>query len=450
MSMDKVRQLREKRTGLITQARAILDKAEQEKRDMSQEEQNTWDTLMDDADKLHVQIEREERQLQAEGQLAASQHNPIHVQTIDQVNDLRQNPSILAGQVPNIIESQVIDPALHRYFNINQNAEDQRARLRRLHTFRLFLPRWIAGDWNRGLGGDEMRALQAELDVGGGYLRPPEEFINQLIQNIDDVTYIRQWATTFTVTGPESLGVPTLEADPADSDWTSELATGSEDSSMSFGKRNLHPHPLAKRIKISKKLLRAVPNAEEIVRNRLSYKFGITFEKACLTGNGAQQPLGVFVASADGISTNRDVSTGNTQTAIQPDGLKEAKYALKQQYWPMARWLFHRDAAKQISKMKDGEGRYYWQDSIQVGEPDRLLNFPVAMSEYAPNTFTASQYVGIVGDFSNYWIADALTLEFQMLMELYAETNQVGLIGRLESDGQPVLEEAFARVQLAS
>jgi hypothetical protein len=35
-------------------------------------------------------------------------------------------------------------------------------------------------------------------------------------------------------------------------------------------------------------------------------------------------------------------------------------------------------------------------------------------------------------------------------MELYAETNQVGLIGRIESDGQPVLEEAFARVTLAS
>ncbi len=40
-------------------------------------------------------------------------------------------------------------------------------------------------------------------------------------------------------------------------------------------------------------------------------------------------------------------------------------------------------------------------------------------------------------------------MEVQRLVELYAATNQVGLIGRMESDGMPVLEEAFARVKLA-
>jgi HK97 family phage major capsid protein len=219
---------------------------------------------------------------------------------------------------------------------------------------------------------------------------------------------------------------------------------------MAFGKRNLHPHPLAKRIKVSRKLIRAVPNSEQLVRDRLAYKFGITFEKNCLTGTGAQQPLGVFTASNDGISTGRDVSTGNTTTEIRFDGLIEAKYTLKPAYWPNARWLFHRDGVKQIAKLKDGEGQYLWRESVRVGEPDRILGLPAFMSEYAPNTFSASQYVGIIGDFRNYWIADALTLEFQLLNELYAETNQVGLIGRLESDGMPVLEEAFVRVKLAA
>ena len=56
--------------------------------------------------------------------------------------------------------------------------------------------------------------------------------------------------------------------------------------------------------------------------------------------------------------------------------------------------------------------------------------------------------MGILGDFSNYWIADSLALEMQRLVELYATTNQVALIGRMESDGMPVLEEAFVRVKL--
>jgi len=40
-------------------------------------------------------------------------------------------------------------------------------------------------------------------------------------------------------------------------------------------------------------------------------------------------------------------------------------------------------------------------------------------------------------------------MQIQRLNELYAETNQVGFIGRLGTDGAPVLEEAFVRVKLA-
>jgi HK97 family phage major capsid protein len=218
---------------------------------------------------------------------------------------------------------------------------------------------------------------------------------------------------------------------------------------MAFGRRELSPHPLAKYIKISRKLLRMVPSVDGLVRERLGYKFAVTMENAYLNGTGNQQPLGVFVASNDGISTGRDASTGNTDTEIRFDGLIEAKYTLKAQYWPRARWMFHRDGVKMVAKLKDGNGQYLWRESVRVGEPDRILSFPVMMSEYAPSTFTTGLYVGILGDFAHYWIADALDMEMQRLVELYAATNQVGFIGRMESDGMPVLEEAFVRVKLA-
>ena len=78
-----------------------------------------------------------------------------------------------------------------------------------------------------------------------------------------------------------------------------------------------------------------------------------------------------------------------------------------------------------------------------------ILDIPVIMSEYAPNTFTTGLYAGILGDFSYYWIADALDMTIQVLTELYAESNQNGYILRSETDGMPVLEEAFVRVTLA-
>jgi len=395
------RRLREQRAQLIAQCRQILDRAESEGRSLTAEEQRQYDSLFGEADSLAQRIDRQER-----------------------LHDLENDGS-----------------------NGNESISPDEAR--RYAVFQRAFPLWLTGDV-LGLTDRERRALQQDLDVSGGYLVPPQQFIQNLIAAVDDLAYIRQWATVFTLNGADSLGAPVLENDPADADWTTELATGSEDSTMDFGKRELHPHPLAKRIKISRTLARNVPNATDMVRDRLAYKFGVTFEKACLTGNGSGQPLGLFTASDDGISTGRDVSTDNTTTAISADNLVEVKYTLKPQYWPTARWLFHRDGVKQVAKLKDGEGQYLWRESVRSGEPDRLLGLPVFMSEFAPNTFTASQYVGILGDFSQYWIADVMTLEFQLLQELYAETNQIGLIGRMESDGMPAQEEGFVRVQLAS
>jgi HK97 family phage major capsid protein len=157
----------------------------------------------------------------------------------------------------------------------------------------------------------------------------------------------------------------------------------------------------------------------------------------------------VFTASDDGIGTARDVSTGNTATEIKFDGLMEAKYAVKGQYQGAAEWIFHRDAVKKIAKLKDSDGQYIWQPSVVMGTPDMLLGRPVNQSEYAPNTFTTGLYVGLYGDLKYYWICDSLNVEIQVLAELYARTNQIDYIARVEMDAAPILAEAFARVKLA-
>ena len=157
----------------------------------------------------------------------------------------------------------------------------------------------------------------------------------------------------------------------------------------------------------------------------------------------------MFVASALGIDTGQDVSTGNTTTEVKADGLIEAKYTLKDGYWPQAVWIFHQDTIKQIRKLKDGEGQYIWRAGLANDRGDTILDAPLRMSRYAPNTFNTGLYVGIIGDFSRYWIVDALGTTIQVLTELYAETNENGYIIRKEVDGMPVVEEAFVRVKLA-
>ena len=57
--------------------------------------------------------------------------------------------------------------------------------------------------------------------------------------------------------------------------------------------------------------------------------------------------------------------------------------------------------------------------------------------------------MGILGDFSYYVIVTALDMRVAVLTELYAETNEIGYIGRMEVDAAPIRENAFARVKLA-
>jgi len=398
--MTRIEELKQKRGALVKEARTIIDRCDTEKRDMNAEENVQYDKTMEDVDKLGGDITREERLLSIE-------------------TGLRDNPAA--------------QPPAH-----DDPEKEQRA------AFTKYLR-----SGNAALGENEIRALQADVDTIGGYLAAPQQFISQLLKNVDDAVVIRQLATVIPLASAESLGVPTLDTDLSDADWTTELATGKEDTSMKFGKRELRPHPFAKRIKVSSKLLRSSTiDVEALVRDRLAYKFGVTQEKAFMTGSGKDQPLGVFTPSKDGISKSRDIIGANTATSISADGLVDAKYALKGQYLNAAKWIFHRDALAQIRKLKDSTGQYLWQPGISGGIPDRIIELPYVMSEYAPNTFTKGMYAGILGDFSKYWIVDALNIQIQRLVELYAEANQTGFIGRVECDGAPVLEEAFVRVTL--
>lgn len=295
----------------------------------------------------------------------------------------------------------------------------------------------------------EKRDLQVDNELQAGVLVPPQQFVLELLQDLDDATFLRTWARTFTMPQAKSLGAVKRTTKASTWIWGTELQTPSVDTSLAFGLRELHPRHATGEIKVSRPWLRAaLLGPEQIVRNEIARDGAELMENAFLTGSGAGRPLGVFTADANGISTARDVSTGNTATEVTMTGLIEAKYAIKAAYWPRLRWLGSRTFHKQLYSLEDGDGKPLLVEGRKAGELDTALSFPVFINEFAPSTFTTGQYVGILGDWSYYWIADALDMELQRLDELYARSNQVGFIARLQTDGMPVLEECWSRVKL--
>jgi HK97 family phage major capsid protein len=415
----KATELLQERAKLIEDARALHTKADAEKRELTAEEKTQFDQMLKDSEARKADADRDLALERAEQSLEAG----LGRRTEPDAGD--DDQAILRA------EERSVDLAADRNRRLSPKEREERS------------------DFSRWLATGRAQTLQVDNTSAGGALAAPVVVVNELIQRVDEILFFRQLATVYGgING--SLGAVSLDTDIDDADWTSELATP-QPTDLKLGGRELKPNPLSKEIRVSNKLLRTSQiDAAGLVLGRLAYKLAVPQEKAYFVGTGSGQPLGIFTASANGVPTTRDVSTGNTTTAVTMDGLKAAKYALKVQYWSEAGWLNGTDLALQVATLKDTTNNYLWQPSVVVGEPDQLLGFPMRISAYAPATFTAGKYVAALAALkSGYWIADGQTVEIQRLDQIEARNNRTVFIARTEVDGMPVLAECFVRVKLA-
>lgn len=438
--MASLKELLGSRANKYEAYKAIVSKKDDEKRDYTAEETSQLETLDGELDSLTSQINKltnEEKHRSRVAELDALMAEDVERQTRSgQPGGAKEKkPHSLTLHRPKMggrIETQNLSFAVGSK-EFERSSDEYQT---------------LFADYLRT--GREHLGMQVGKDDQGGYLAPPA-FMADLIKFLDNSVFMRQLCTTIAMPGVVNLGIPSWDTDPGDADWTAEVPASdiSEDTSARIGKRELMPHLLTKLVKLSKKLIAssAIP-MPSLLTDRLGYKFAITEEQAFLTGTGAQRPLGVFVASSNGISTSRDTTAAST-TAFTADELIDTLYALKEAYQRSATWIVHRDTVKRARKLKDGNSQYLWAPGLAGGQPSTILDRPYVTSEYAPNTFTTGLYVAIVGDFSKYYIVDSMGLEVQSLAELFALKNQVGYLGRKETDGMPVLEEAFSRLKLA-
>lgn len=433
MAQKSIRELKQDKVVLFNAAKAIKDQAANESRSMSQEELNNWNSVMDKWTALKTDIDQRERLDTMESEIGSSESRSANRPDPEGSAEGEQRGRMDMAQVPVRYQAALRELQERGDFRMKPDYSGVMSPFLRDGI----LPRVNARD------------LQISDGPKGGYIAPPPQFVVGLLQALDADLFFRQsgWATVIALNSAEGYEA-SLDADPDDGEWTTEVKELTDDESMSFGRRELKPTRLAKGIKISNDLLRLAPSSEALALERLRYKFGVTMEKGYMTGSGSKQPLGIYTTSDLGIPASRDVSADNTATALTFKGLRNAKYSLKNKYWRECKWVFHQDAIKQLANLEDDLGYPILSEGVAVGEPDTMMGVPYYMSEFNPNTFTSGQYVGMIGAFRYYHIADSLTMTIQRLVELYSRTNQIGFHANLYTDGMPVLAEAFARVKL--
>ena len=299
-----------------------------------------------------------------------------------------------------------------------------------------------------------VRAQSGSIDTEGGYVMMPPVMLGEVLKEVDDATFMRQIGRVLPRTPPNgTLGFPFSDNSQVNVAWSSELTTA-DPTDITFGGREFKPQWVTSEVRFSRALLQgSVINVESYVRGEIAIILGEFLEQAYLTGHGGTRPLGVFTPHDNGVPASRDVTSAATNV-IGYDDCIDTFYSLKAQYMRNASWLGSRAALKRVAKIKDNDGRPLWRDGLEAGDPSTLLGRPFYMSEFAPGennsgNFVRNSYMLACGDFSKYWICDSDFMESQRLEELYARSNRVGVINRQQTDGAPVLAEAFARLKSA-
>ena len=280
--------------------------------------------------------------------------------------------------------------------------------------------------------------LSESVDADGGYL-VPEEFENQIIVGLDEANVIRSLAKVITTHHDRKIPIAVGHSTAT---WTAENAAFTENN-PTFGQKQIDAFKLTDLIRVSVELLQdAAFPLEQYIANEFARAFGIAEEQAFCVGTGVNQPTGIFTASGGAVGV-----TSASATAITVDEIISLVYALKSPYRRNAKFLMNDATVSLLRKLKDNNGAYLWQPSVQAGQPDKLLGYDLYTSPYVP-TVEAGAFAIAFGDFQNYWIGDRAGRTVQRLNELYATNGQVGYVATERVDGKVILAEGIQLLQM--
>ena len=139
---------------------------------------------------------------------------------------------------------------------------------------------------------------------------------------------------------------------------------------------------------------------------------------AFIGGDGIKKPMGFLnpapLATSDSTRTFGMLKylptgvAGDFAASNKFDKLIDLTMDLTAPYRANASWVMNSNTAGVVRKFKDGQGNYLWQQSVQAGQPDRMLNYPVVIAEDMPDIAANSLSIAF-GDFKRgYLIVDKL------------------------------------------
>lgn len=439
------KEMREQINKLGTDMVAITAKCKEEKREMTREEEQSFDKM--DAEREDL-LKKERRALAIQeletgvGRRAEPRQPNSEIRTADaDAEQLAEghNDALrawFASQlgIPLTREQQELC-ARHRVNLSSQSINIRRPKvgLRSLSLeherqwesrARAMFRSWKAGGEQRALS-----TLTSTSPEDGSYL-----IANEAMLPIERalLTYgnVRAVSTVLRTRTGANLPIPTNDDTSNEGALLAEN-TQAVDKDPAFGQLVLGAFKFtSKKVRISRELFQdSNEDLGVFMFNMLGERLARIMNRYATTGTGTNEPKGIVTGS----TASGTQLAAKTPTYVE---LVAIEGALDPAYRTGGSWMFHDTLLSEIKKIVDGSQRPLWLPSMSGGAPDRILGYPYEINQHMAVAAASGAGKSILfGNMRKYLFREVQDIEVIRLNELYAEYYQVAFVGFARMDG---------------
>lgn len=280
-----IRELRQKRAGLVEKARHLVDLCDEQERSMNEQEQKDYEGYLNEIDGLGKEIERRESLMELEAEMAKQPESPYIGMSQKDVSRYSLVRAIRAAANKD-----------WRGAELEKEASDATAQRLGIDPQGF----WVPQDWLEMRGKPEKRDMVVGNDGYGGYLVDTDLQSQNFIEMLRNKMVLRVAGARFLGGLVGDVAIP-KQTGGATAYWVAESGAPTE-STQTVGQVALTPHTLGTYTDISRKLLKqSSVDVEAFVRSDLAAVIAIAIDYAGLHGAGtSNEPTGVEKTSGIG------------------------------------------------------------------------------------------------------------------------------------------------------
>jgi HK97 family phage major capsid protein len=371
--MKNFKELEEKKNDLIERATVIVNGAESEKRELTDDEAQELAEIRDDVKKIKEELA-----------------------TLELIKDETKNETKDEGEKMEEKNKMDVEKAEERAFDA----------------------------YVRGI---VLNERAGELTKGANGAVIPTTIVNKIIKKVYDICPILEYSTKYNVKG--KLEIPHY-TETAENAITVAFANEFEDLTSNvgtFSKIELDGYLAGALTLISRSLINNSQfNLVEFIVSHMAYAIKRFIEDKLL--NGAEGKI-------TGLTTAPTAVTAEASTVITADEIIRLHDSIKDDFQNDAIWIMSPATRTALRTLTSTTGYYLLNDDISTPFGSSLLGKPVYVSDNMPD-MGAGKTAIYYGDMKGLATKFAEEMEIEVLREKYATQHAVGVVGWLEFDGK--------------